>query len=1018
MTVLPTQTDIVRDKRGIVRRISHARSLYLATGFVPASPTSLANWYLQNVGSLYGLDPSWLGGRPATADDDYSAIETNRLTLADIKPSRDTIVVSYGQSYAGLPVFLAGLAVRVHSDLSSVISSQSTLHLDIEIDAQPLRSSKQSQAKVSKTELHKMLGLGVKAKPPKIETIDLVIYRYLPETRLDPTTNEEGPPSSPRLDLSDVPSSIVAERHYIVRDVLFSLKLPDWGLLEWRALIEVKTNSVLYLRAFVENCTGALFRDDPITISGDVTNTPCAPLVSLDPLAEVVSLQGLTSADPQPLSGEYVELVDSDAPNMPPPTAPLPACEFVFPATSDDFAAVNAYYHMDALYRMVDEMGFANYFAGTAFPIPMDHRGEDGAVNAHHHGSGSGTTKYRFGLAAAGCPVGIACDRRIVIHEFGHSVLRNHINSGVFSFAHGVGDTMAVILSDPKSQVPDRFDTFPFNSINRRHDREVAAGWGWGGAKDTGSYRSTQILSTTMFRAYRSIGGDASELEEREFAARFATYLTLAAVQSETPLTQPASPEDFAEDLIEADLTTMTFDGHPGGAFHKVIRWAFEKQNAYQGQPPEVDVYIDDGRSGEYPWLDDFTNTTDIWTRYEPDGGTAHQNPLIGTPVYVYVMVRNRGTQVATDVKVKAFSGLAGGEAVWPDQFIPLPTPELPAPGPIPPGGNVVVGPFELTLETTQGASIIMSTSTPQDTSNIDSITESLETRRLVPHDNNVAQRDIKASPYPVQYSVKFICGSASYGCCPGPVAPGSYFTAINILNPTDQKIKFRKKIAVALPGEQPGHVTKFTFNSLGPCEALEIDCADIYRRLGLPNGCFLKGFVVIQSLVELDIVAVYSAAGADNHVETLDIEHIVPRITKPEKPPEEPPRRLPDLVPLPAFPPPPPNIPGQLPQNFCLSTVGGNRADALRIIVRNQGAGDALESVTEIAFENNPPIQVETPAIAAGLQAIVEVMIPDGCFVGEFGCSFDITVDATSVVDESDETNNTASGQCPNIVS
>ena len=88
-----------------------------------------------------------------------------------------------------------------------------------------------------------------------------------------------------------------------------------------------------------------------------------------------------------------------------------------------------------------------------------------------------------------------------------------------------------------------------------------------------------------------------------------------------------------------------------------------------------------------------------------------------------------------------------------------------------------------------------MSASTPQDTSNSDTITGSLETRRLVPYDNNIAQRDVTVEPYPVQYSVKFVCGSSSGG----PVAPGSYFTAINIHNPTDQKIRFRKKVAVAL---------------------------------------------------------------------------------------------------------------------------------------------------------------------------------------------------------------------------
>ena len=131
--LLPQQTDIVRDEQRIVRRISHARSPYQPTGFVPASPTTLADWYLRTVGDLYGVHPGWLTAQTESEDDADNAIEAYRLVLSDVRTVRDKIVVSYGQAYARLPVFEAGLTVRVRSDLSAVISSQSTLHLDIEI---------------------------------------------------------------------------------------------------------------------------------------------------------------------------------------------------------------------------------------------------------------------------------------------------------------------------------------------------------------------------------------------------------------------------------------------------------------------------------------------------------------------------------------------------------------------------------------------------------------------------------------------------------------------------------------------------------------------------------------------------------------------------------------------------------------------------------------------------------------------------------------------------------------------
>jgi hypothetical protein len=77
------------------------------------------------------------------------------------------------------------------------------------------------------------------------------------------------------------------------------------------------------------------------------------------------------------------------------------------------------------------------------------------------------------------------------------------------------------------------------------------------------------------------------------------------------------------------------------------------------------------------------------------------------------------------------------------------------------------------------------------------------------------------------QYAVKFICGKSE-----GDVAaPGIYFTAINVHNPTDDAVGFRKKVAVAFPWERPGPVSRFFDAKLGPDQALEIDCPDIVEH-------------------------------------------------------------------------------------------------------------------------------------------------------------------------------------------
>jgi hypothetical protein len=124
-----------------------------------------------------------------------------------------------------------------------------------------------------------------------------------------------------------------------------------------------------------------------------------------------------------------------------------------------------------------------------------------------------------------------------------------------------------------------------------------------------------------------------------------------------------------------------------------------------------------------------------------------------------------------------------------------------------------------------------------------------------------------------LQYAAKFVCGRSD-----GPVvAPGQYFTAINVHNPTYKPVKFRMKVAVALPGLQPGPVSSFYSCHLGADQAFEVDCPDIHK-LAHSDEPFLKGFVVIESDVELDVVAVYTAAGADGFVETIHTERVPAR--------------------------------------------------------------------------------------------------------------------------------------------
>jgi Concanavalin A-like lectin/glucanases superfamily len=126
------------------------------------------------------------------------------------------------------------------------------------------------------------------------------------------------------------------------------------------------------------------------------------------------------------------------------------------------------------------------------------------------------------------------------------------------------------------------------------------------------------------------------------------------------------------------------------------------------------------------------------------------------------------------------------------------------------------------------------------------------------------------------QYAAKFVCGKSAGEV----VAPGVYFTAINVHNPLYTDVRFRVKVAIGLPGLKPGPVSQFHVAALGPDEALEIDCPDI-RKLAEYRADFVKGFVVIESETELDVVAVYTAAGGEGQVETVHAERVPARTRK-----------------------------------------------------------------------------------------------------------------------------------------
>ncbi len=137
------------------------------------------------------------------------------------------------------------------------------------------------------------------------------------------------------------------------------------------------------------------------------------------------------------------------------------------------------------------------------------------------------------------------------------------------------------------------------------------------------------------------------------------------------------------------------------------------------------------------------------------------------------------------------------------------------------------------------------------------------------------------APRFPFQYAVKFICTSNIPGTSQTTTSllPGSYATVVNVHNPNSKATGFRMKLAVATSTKIDAPlISDFIKENLKPDQATKVDCSRI-REFGLQLIHGFEGFLVIESTLSLDVVAVYTAAknGGDG-VESIDVEYIPER--------------------------------------------------------------------------------------------------------------------------------------------
>ena len=100
---------------------------------------------------------------------------------------------------------------------------------------------------------------------------------------------------------------------------------------------------------------------------------------------------------------------------------------------------------------------------------------------------------------------------------------------------------------------------------------------------------------------------------------------------------------------------------------------------------------------------------------------------------------------------------------------------------------------------------------------------------------------------------------------------PGVYETVVNIHNPNSKTTKVRKKLA------NPVHISEFKNSSIQPDGVERFTCPNI-QDFGITFIHGFEGFLILESMLSLDVTAVYTAGARGGEVTTIDVEQIKER--------------------------------------------------------------------------------------------------------------------------------------------
>lgn len=688
--------------------------------------------------------------------------------------------VRYFQTFKKLPVDASDIVVNI-DDAGRLNSIYNDYHYDIpqQLDPQETAVTREGAERTAER-------LFARYREVRIAAAALIVYRY------EHVENHDGKPrrgaaaerthllmavTTMQVDAAQTGFKPVPGQYFLAWDLRVETEGPKQ---QWRILIDAASGHVLNAidLAQYDSGTAHVFDPNPIVTSGNTALRHDSPAATINAQRVPVTVERLAppSMGALHLQGTFVAMAEEESPAVAAPAEP--AGHFDYAWDQNAFLDAMAYFYLDRFQNYVQTtLGITN---AANYAIPVDPQGVDGDDNSHYMpgGGGHGYVAFGGGLGiTASNPVPDAADGMVVLHEYGHAV-QDNANPGfdnpLSGIGEGFGDFLAAVFYDDKHAVPSATRGFMMSwdsemGLGSWSGRRYDVAWLFDGPEYNGSgdnHIRGQLWCATMFELFRKFGGDSAYESVRQTARDLIIRLHLMA-----NFTVPTHNGTAAQMGQQVELADGNLGGwrYPDGLHAKVIYDTYRRRHLSGYPDKAVDVYVDDGRNGGYGstsgndlftetlWQDVFWETQDIWVRTTPYADAAaqaagtpadHVEPPVGSTAYLYVRVKNKGTNAAGSgaVTVRAYHADPGIGLTWPNDWLPMDTPSVTVPNVLPGTVNaVVVGPFPWTPSVVghECAFAIV------ECANDRAITQDLAPgshvaeHDLVPFDNNVAQRNL-----------------------------------------------------------------------------------------------------------------------------------------------------------------------------------------------------------------------------------------------------------------------------------